>query len=117
MCEGRLQQPGGLSNLWLKKCRHAAAVAVSAAVQYLQTPDGGVGCVGKLLLRQVVHSPLVTWDPVGQEALVTRPVRDGVGGGTRQAEQNRVIGQADIGQAKSHPLAVEVPGSGLLAVL
>lgn len=114
MYEGRLQQPGGLSNLWLKKCRHAAVVA---AAQYLQTPDGRVGCVGELLLRQVVHSPLVTRDPVGQEALVTRPVRDGVGGGTRQAEQNRVIGQADIGQTKSHPLAVEVPGSGLLAVL
>lgn len=114
MYEGRLQQPGGLSNLWLKKCRHAAAVA---AVQYLQTPDGGVGCVGELLLRQVAHSPLVTWDPVGQEALVTRPVGDGVGGGTRQAEQNRVIGEADIGQTKSHPLAGEVPGSGLLAVL
>lgn len=27
MYEGTLQQPGGLSNLWLKKCRHAAAVA------------------------------------------------------------------------------------------
>lgn len=109
--ERRVQQPGGRSNLWFRKCQYVAAT------QYLQTSDSGVGRVGELLLRQVVQSTLVTGDPVWQETLVTRPVSDGVGCGTRQAEQNCVIGQADISQTKSHPLPVEVPGSGLLAVL
>ncbi len=86
-------------------------------VQYLQTSNSRVGCVGELLLRQVIRSTLVTGDPVGQETLVTRPVSDGVGCGTRQAEQNSVIGQTDISQTKSHPLTVEVPGSGFLAVI
>lgn len=86
-------------------------------VQYLQTSNGRVSCVGEALLRQVIRSTLVTGDPVGQETLVTGPVSDGVGCGARQAEQNRVIGQTDVSQTESHPLPVEVPGSGFLTVV
>lgn len=86
-------------------------------VQYLQTSNSRVGCIGELLLRQVIWATLVTGDPVWQETLVTRPVSDGVGCGTRQAELHRVIGQMDVSQTKSHPLTVEVPGSGFLAVI
>ena len=86
-------------------------------VHYLQTSNGRVGCVGELALWQVIWSTLVTGDPIWQETLVTRPISDGVGCGTRQAEQNCVIGQMNISQTKSHPLPVEVPGSGFFAVI
>lgn len=107
----RVQQPGGWNNLWFKKCQDRVMV------QYLQTSNCRVGCVGEALLRQVIRSALVTRDPVRQETLVTGPVSDGVGCGTRQAEQNCVIGQTDVSQTESHPLPVEVPGSGFLAVV
>lgn len=84
--------------------------------QYLQTSNSRVGSVGELLLGHVVQPPLVTGDPIWQETLVTGSVGDGVGCGTGQADQNCVIGKADISQAKSHPLPVQVPGPGLLAV-
>lgn len=86
-------------------------------LQYLQTPHGGVGSVGELPPGQLAGSTLVARDPAGQEALVAGAVGDGVGSGARQAEQHRVIGQAHVGQAQPHPLAVEVAGPGLLAVL
>ncbi|KAK5906671.1 hypothetical protein CesoFtcFv8_004596 [Champsocephalus esox] len=86
-------------------------------VQYLQTSNSRVGCVGELLLGQIIRSTLVTWDPVGQETLVTGRVGDGVRCGTRQAEQNSVIGQMDLSQTESHPLPGEVPGYGFLAVI
>lgn len=85
--------------------------------QYLQTPRSRVGSVGKLPPGQLAGSTLVTRDPTGQEALVAGAVSDGVGGGAWQAEQHRVIGQAHIGQAHSHPLAVEIAGPGLFALL
>lgn len=86
-------------------------------LQYLQTPHGGVGSVGELPPGQLAGSTLVTRDPAGQEALVAGAVGDGVGSGARQAEQHSVIGQANVGQAQPQPLAVEVAGPGLLAVL
>lgn len=86
-------------------------------LQYLQTPHGGVGSVGELPPGQLTGSTLVARDPAGQEALVAGAVGDGVGGGTWQAEQHRVIRQAHVGQAQTHPLVVEVAGPGLLAVL
>lgn len=106
----RVQQPGGRSNLWFRKCHYVAGG------RYLQISHSGVGCVGELLLWQVARSTLVTGRPTGQEALVTRPVSDCVGCGAGQAEQDRVIGQMDIRQTESHPLPVQVPGSGFLAV-
>lgn len=86
-------------------------------LQYLQTPHSRVGSVGKLPFGQLAGSALVTWDATGQEALVTGAVSDGVGGGPWQAEQHRVIGHAHIGQAHSHPLAVEIAGLGLFTLL
>lgn len=84
--------------------------------QYLQTSNSRVSSVGELLLGHIVQSPLVTGDPIWQETLVTGSVSDGVGCGTRQADENRVIGKADISQTKSHPLSVQVPGPCLLTV-
>lgn len=85
--------------------------------QYLQTSHSRVGSIGKVLPGQLPGSALVTRDPAGQKALVAGAVGDGVGGGARQAEQHRVIGQAHIGQAHSNPLAVEVSGPGLFVLL
>lgn len=79
---------------------------------YLQTPHSRVGSVGELPSWQFAGTALVTRDPTGQEALVAGAVGDGVGGGAWQAEQHCVIGQAHIGQAHSHPLAVEIAGPG-----
>lgn len=53
---------------------------------------------------------------MGKKTLVAGSVGDGVWSGARQAEQNRVIVQLDISQAKSDPLPVQVPGPGLLTV-
>lgn len=102
-----------------RKNKEAAAARglVREMLQYLQTPHGGVGSVGELPPGQLAGSTLVTRDPAGQEALVAGAVGDGVGSGARQAEQHRVIGQANVGQAQPQPLAVEVAGPGLLAVL
>lgn len=85
--------------------------------QYLQTSHSRVGSIGKLLPGQLAGSALVTRDPAGQEALVAGAVGDGVGGGAWQADQHCMIGQAHIGQAHSHPLAVKVAGPGLFAFL
>lgn len=86
-------------------------------LQYLQTPHSRVGSVGELPTGQLAGSTLVTWDPAGQETLVAGAVGDGVGGGAWQAEQHCVIGQAHISQAHSHPLAVEIAGPGLFALV
>lgn len=55
------------------------ATSDTATARYLKTPNGGVGGVGELLLRQVAQPTLVTGDPAGQETLVTGPVCDGIG--------------------------------------